>query len=251
MDSLFHLEGKSVVIAGAAGAFGSAIARQLNSCGCNLTLFDKNEEKLTELVSSLSSKSVHSLLFDVTDTDKCYVALQESVQHWGSIDGFINCVGLFEILPATELPHEVFSKVIDTNLNAAFSLSRYVASHMMDSGGGRIIHISSVSDTISNPGYAAYASSKAALSHLIRVFAVEWAEHAITVNAICPAIAVTDLTRDFLNKDKNREIALSRIPMGRFFEPSDILGTVILLLSDGGSFITGQAIHIDGGRTIS
>ena len=116
---------------------------------------------------------------------------------------------------------------------------------------GRIINIASVSDSISNPGYAAYASSKAGVSHLTRVLAAEWAQYSITVNAISPAIADTQLTHSFLEKGDNRQYALSRIPMQRFFEPQDLLGTVILLLSKGGSFITGQSIHVDGGRTIS
>ncbi len=101
------------------------------------------------------------------------------------------------------------------------------------------------------PNYDAYASSKAALTHMKRVLAVEWEHNSIKANAISPAIADTGLTHGFLNAGDNRSKALSRIPLGRFCDPENVLGAVVLPLSCGGSFITGQAIHVDGERTCS
>ena len=251
MQSLFDLHDRVIAVAGAAGAFGSVITETLVELECNLSVFDRNTEGLERLASRYASDRIHHREFDATDESACSKALADTVDRWDRLDGLVNCVGLFEIVPATEMPEKVFAQVMDTNLNAAFWLSRAAAKIMIPQESGRIINIASVSDTISNPGYAAYASSKAALAQLTRVLAVEWAQHSITVNAISPAICDTPLTHSFLEQGDNREYARSRIPMGRLLEPKDILGTVILLLSEAGSFITGQAIHIDGGRTIS
>ena len=251
MHSLFDLQKKVVVIAGAAGAFGSEIAIELADRGCFVSLFDKDEESLDRVVDRLSPAKTHHLVFDAADDFSCSAAMSDVMERWGRIDAMVNCVGVFEIFPSVEMPDKIFTGTLNVNLNAAFFLSRNAAKHMIPRHSGRIINIASVSDSIANPGYAAYASSKAGLSQLTRVLSVEWAEYSITVNAISPAISDTQLTHSFLEDGDNRQYALSRIPMKRFFEPKDILGTVILLLSEGGSFITGQSIHIDGGRTIS
>ena len=251
MLPMFDVRGRVIAVAGAAGAFGSVISESLVELGCKVAVYDKESDRLHDLVGRIASDELYHRAFDATDENACISALEGVQDNWGRLDGFVNCVGLFEIHPASEMPEQVFSDVVDANLNAAFLLSRTAAKLMIPQKSGRIVNIASVSDSISNPGYAAYASSKAALTHLTKVLAVEWAQYSITVNAISPAICDTPLTHSFLEKGDNRENARSRIPMGRLLEPSDILGTVILLLSDAGSFITGQAIHVDGGRTIS
>ena len=251
MHSLFDLNERVIVVTGAAGAFGSAIAEELVARGCRVSLFDRDADSLKVVMQRLESEQLHFKVFDATDEESCVKAFQESSDRWSRIDGFVNCVGAFEIVPATEMPISVFSHVLETNLHAAFILSRIAAKHMIPNRYGRIVNISSVSDSIAIPGYAAYAASKAGLTHLTRVLAKEWVEYSITVNSIGPAISETRLTNSFLAQGNNREDARSRIPMKRFFEPSDLLGTVILLLAPGGSFITGQDIHIDGGRLIS
>ncbi|MBT3305859.1 MAG: SDR family oxidoreductase, partial [Alphaproteobacteria bacterium] len=141
-----------------------------------------------------------------------------------------------------------FRECIDVNLTGAFVLSQAVAEAMGENG--RIIHLASVSSLVANTQYAAYASSKAALSQLVRVLAREWAPKNITVNAIGPAMIETPMTEEYLAKPEFREQAVAVIPMGRLAEPRDLMGTIILLLADGGTFITGQTIYVDGGRTL-
>ena len=249
-SDLFDIENSVISVAGAAGAFGSCISKELIHRGCRLSIFDKDEAKLKELADHLPVDRVHLTAFDARNEEDCKSAFRYSADKWGKIDGFINCVGLFEIVPATQITQATFSEVIETNVNAGFLLCRSVSKWMIPKQFGRIINIASVSDSVANPGYAAYASSKAALTHLTRILALEWAQHSITVNAVSPAICETDLTSSFLSQGDNRQNAISKIPMNRLFDPTDILGTVILLLSPAGSFITGQSIHIDGGRTI-
>jgi NAD(P)-dependent dehydrogenase (short-subunit alcohol dehydrogenase family) len=119
----------------------------------------------------------------------------------------------------------------------------------MQERGGRIIHIASVSSNVANIDYAAYASSKAALSQLVRVMAREWATKNILVNAIGPALTETKLTRKYLSDQHFRQNAIGTIPMQRLGLPSDLFGPVIMLMSKAGAFITGQTIYVDGGRT--
>ncbi len=252
MRSLFDIRDQVVAVAGAAGAFGSTVASELAARGCRLSLFDINAAGLENKIRDLPSASpVHSRVFDATAERDCESAFEAVIARWGRIDAFVNCVGAFEVTPAVDMPREVFSHVIETNLNAAFSMSRIAARHMMASQYGRIVNLASVSDSVANPGYSAYAASKSALTHMTRVMAVEWARHSITVNTVSPAMCETGLTASFLAKENNRELAKSRIPLNRLLEPEDILGAVILLISPAGSFITGQAIHVDGGRSIS
>jgi NAD(P)-dependent dehydrogenase (short-subunit alcohol dehydrogenase family) len=117
--------------------------------------------------------------------------------------------------------------------------------------GGRIVHFASVSSLVANVDYAAYATSKAALVQLVRVLAREWAPRAVTVNAIGPAMTETGMTKTLLSDPQFRAQALASIPLGRFGQPEDLIGMVVLLLAAAGAFITGQTIYVDGGRTLT
>jgi NAD(P)-dependent dehydrogenase (short-subunit alcohol dehydrogenase family) len=116
--------------------------------------------------------------------------------------------------------------------------------------GGRVVHFASVSSHVANQNYAAYATSKAALSQMVRVLAREWAPDGITVNALGPAMTETGMTGSYLSDAEFRAQALSVIPLGRFGSPEDLIAPLMLLLAPGGSFITGQTLFVDGGRTL-
>jgi NAD(P)-dependent dehydrogenase (short-subunit alcohol dehydrogenase family) len=175
--------------------------------------------------------------------------VQLTQDRFGAIDGAINAAGLLPMATAATFDEAVFRQCIDVNLTAAFLFSKAVAEQMQDAG-GRIVHIASVSSFVANPEYAAYASSKAGLAQMIRVLAREWAPKNILVNAIGPALTETPLTRDYLSDPGFRRNAISAIPMGRLGEADDLIGALLLLLSPAGSFITGQTIYVDGGRTL-
>ena len=113
-----------------------------------------------------------------------------------------------------------------------------------------IVTLASVSASVANRNYAAYAASKAAVAHLTRVLAVEWAASGVRVNAIGPAVTPTPLAAPILEDARTRAAALARIPMGRFGRPEDLIAATVFLLSPGSAFMTGQVLHVDGGRTI-
>ena len=175
--------------------------------------------------------------------------MKHASRAYGPCDGVINAAGLLPIAAAGDMPAGEFQRCMDVNLNGAFFLSQAALPHM-NSDGGSIIHIASVSSLVANLEYAAYASSKAGLAQLVRVLGREWADRNIRVNAIGPALTETPLTEKYLSVPRFREQAISAIPMGRLGLPGDLLATVLLLLAPGGSFITGQTIYVDGGRTL-
>jgi NAD(P)-dependent dehydrogenase (short-subunit alcohol dehydrogenase family) len=248
-DPLFDIEGQSIVIAGAASGLGRALARALAERGAQLTLGDLSAEGLAAVSGELGSKAA-TCVADIADESGADALLQAAVDRFGEIDGLVNTAGLLHIAPALDLDPALFAKTLDVNVTGAFLLSR-AAARRMEGAGGRIVHLASVSSLVANRDYAAYATSKAALSQLVRVLAREWAPRAITVNAIGPAMTETGMTEGLLADARFRAQALAAIPMGRFGRPQDLIGTVVLLLSPSGAFITGQTIYVDGGRTLT
>ncbi|MAF07070.1 MAG: oxidoreductase [Acidiferrobacteraceae bacterium] len=246
-DPLFDVAGKTYLIAGAGGGLGGVMAEALHERGAKLVLFDTDEAALERV-----AEAIPDALARVADMNN-QAALAEMVQltrdRFGNIDGAINAAGLLPMAAATTFDEAMFRECIDVNLTAAFLFSRTVAGQMQDSG-GRIVHIASVSSFVANPEYAAYAGSKAGLAQMVRVLAREWAPKNILINAIGPALTETPLTRDYLSDPDFRSGAIAAIPMGRLGEADDLIGTLVLLLSPGGGFITGQTIYVDGGRTL-
>jgi NAD(P)-dependent dehydrogenase (short-subunit alcohol dehydrogenase family) len=250
-DPLFDLRGRAVLAAGAASGLGATLAHALAERGARVTIADLDADKAAEVAGALAGSGHGACRLDVRDEASCAAAVDRIVARDGGIDVVLNSVGIWRTAPALELAREDFAATLEINVTGAFLLARAAANAMASRGGGRIVTIASVSSQVANLGYAAYAASKAALSHLTRVLAVEWAPLGITVNAIGPAMTATPLTEAYLADGGLRDQALGRIPMGRLGQPEDLIGTVLLLASPAGAFITGQTLYVDGGRTIA
>ena len=246
-DPLFDVRGKTYLIAGAGGGIGNVMTRALSNRGAKLVLFDIDQAALERVGKAVPDALIQ--VGDINDQESLSGLMQLIQDRFGRLDGAVNAAGLLPIAAASTFDEAVFRQCIDVNLTAAFLFSKTVAEHLDDSG-GRIVHIASVSSFVSNAEYAAYASSKAGLAQLVRVLAREWAPKNILVNAIGPALTETPLTEDYLSDPTFRKNAVAAIPMGRLGEADDLTGTLLLLLSPGGSFITGQTIYVDGGRTL-
>ena len=181
VDPLFTVRGKVVVIAGAGGGLGSEIARALHARDARLLLFDVDDKRLHEVENDCPGAEI--LKADIRDESALRGVINHTRQKFGGINAVINAAGLLPIAPSMGLEEATFRECMEVNLTGAFLLSR-VAAEGMGEAGGRIVHLASVSSQVSNAQYAAYASSKAALSQLVRVLAREWAPLNITVNAI-------------------------------------------------------------------
>ncbi len=235
------------MIAGAGGGLGEVLARALYERGAKLVLFDIDEVALRNAGAAMPNTLAR--IVDINERGALSELAQLARGRFGRIDGAINAAGLLPVAASATFDEAVFRQCIDTNLTAAFLFSQVIAGGMGD-GGGRIVHIASVSGVVANAEYAAYASSKAGLVQLVRVLAREWAPRKILVNAIGPALTETPLTRGYLSEPGFRDNAISAIPMGRLGQADDLIGALLLLLSPGGNFITGQTIYVDGGRTL-
>jgi NAD(P)-dependent dehydrogenase (short-subunit alcohol dehydrogenase family) len=192
-----------------------------------------------------------ALAVDVTSPASVQALVEGVVAVEERIDVLVNAAGVFRVAPAVELSPESWQAVLDVNLTGVFLMSRAVGSVMLRQGRGKVINIASVSSTVANPGYAAYAASKGGLAQLTRVLGLEWCRHGIQVNAIGPAFTETDLTRPYLAADEaRRPLVLGKIPAGRLGEPTDLVGVTVFLASAASDFVVGQMIYVDGGRTL-
>ena len=246
IDPLFSIAGRAIVVTGAASGLGAAMARALAARGARLTLVDIAAGPLGQLAAELGA---HAHRADITDEASVDQLMAEARARHGVVDAVVNSAGLLHIAPAHALSLDAFKASMDVNVTGAFLLSRSAA-RVMSGRGGRIVHFASVSSQVANSNYAAYATSKAALAHMVRVLAREWAPDGITVNAIGPAMTETGMTGGYLSDAEFRAQALSVIPLGRFGSPDDLIAPLLLLLGPGGSFITGQTLYVDGGRTL-
>jgi gluconate 5-dehydrogenase/2-deoxy-D-gluconate 3-dehydrogenase len=252
-DLHFSVHGLSVVVAGGAGGLGAPLARALGRRGARLVIADIDADRARDLARELEVEGGEAcgIALDVMDGASCAAAIGQAVQNWGRCDGLINASGIYRVAPAVELADAEWQRTIDINVTGAFRLARAAGRVMTTQRHGSIITLASVSSTVANPNYAAYAASKAAVAHLTRVLAVEWAALGVRVNAIGPAVTPTPLAAPILDDERQRAAALARIPMGRFGSPDDLVAATIFLLAPGSSFVTGQVLYVDGGRSIS
>ncbi|MSP80994.1 MAG: SDR family oxidoreductase [Rhodospirillales bacterium] len=250
-DSLFDVSGRTVLFAGGAGGLGSALALAFAKRGARAAIADMDEGKAKRLAASLPGPGHFGFGLDVRRDESCKQAVATVLGQFGRLDVLFNCGGVIFLGSSLTLPAEQFEQSMAANTTGVFLMSRAAARAMIDAGGGRIITLASVSSTVANPNYAAYAASKSALIGLTRVLALEYARNNVTVNAIGPAVIRTPMSEKFLEDETYARTALGKIPMGRLGQPEDIIGAAILLASAAGDFITGQTIYVDGGRTLS
>jgi NAD(P)-dependent dehydrogenase (short-subunit alcohol dehydrogenase family) len=243
----FDISGKAILVAGAGGGIGQVVARALKDEGALVVAADRDESSLTPL----HNDGITCLTADICAQADLTRLFADHQLADGRCYAVVNAAGQLPIGTLERLDEATFRDCIDNNLTGAFLLSQHAQRAMRQSTvQGRIVHISSVSSQVANPGYAAYAASKAGLSHMIRVLGRELAPDGITVNGIGPALIETPLTSAYLADAAFRARAISDIPMGRLATAQDLIATLLLLLGPGGSFITGQTIYVDGGRTL-
>ena len=240
-------------MAGGAGGLGAPLARALSGRGARLGVADVDAERARDLARELSASASEAIAIplDVVDGASCAAAVDAMVRQWGRLDGLVNASGIYRVAPALELTEADWERTLDINVTGAFRLARAAGKIMVAQQWGSIVTLASVSSTVANPNYAAYAASKAAIAHVTRVLAVEWARLGVRVNAMGPAVTPTPLAAPILADETTRGAALARIPMGRFGSPDDLVAATIFLLSPGSSFVTGQTLYVDGGRSVS
>lgn len=237
---MFELNNKIVLITGATGGIGGAIAQQMKNAGATVVVTGRNMEKLSEFDDSFIK-----IQSDLSVNGAAEKLISDTITKCGRIDVLINNAGITADTLMMRMSDEQFDKVINTNLRATFQLCRAVIMPMMKQRFGRIINMASIVGAIGGAGQANYAASKAGIIALTKSIAAEVGARGITANAIAPGFIKTPMT-DVL-PDELKQKYLEQIPCGRFGEPADVANACVFLASDESSYINGQTIHVNGG----
>jgi NAD(P)-dependent dehydrogenase (short-subunit alcohol dehydrogenase family) len=253
MSASFDLQGEVALVTGASGGLGEHMARTLAKAGAKVALAARRVDRLTSLAEEIEKTGGRALpvACDVTSPESISEAVEAAETELGPIGILVNNSGISGAKRTAELSETDWDSVLDTNLKGAFFMAQAVSNRLIALGrGGRIVNIASITGLRPIGAVAAYAASKAGMIHLTRVMAMELARHAIQVNAIAPGYVETDFNRDFLRSPAGEKLR-GRIPFGRFGQPEELDGALLLLCSDAGRYITGITIPIDGGHLAS
>jgi len=250
--SLFDLRGRVAVVTGGNGGIGRGIALGLAEAGAAVAILGRNHEKNQRVFSELKAIGVPSIALhvDVTDRAGLQPALNRVESELGGIDILVNNAGNVSLSGGVlqETPED-WDKVIETQLNAVFLLSKLAARSMLGRKGGKIINIGSMYSFFGSGLVPSYSAAKGAIVQLTKSMAIELAPHNIQVNAIAPGWIETDMTAPVRTMPMNDEI-LARTPAGRWGQPEELAGTAVFLASRASDFITGATICVDGGYSI-
>jgi NAD(P)-dependent dehydrogenase (short-subunit alcohol dehydrogenase family) len=250
----FRLDGKVAIVTGGSRGLGLQIAEGLGEAGATVAITARKEPGLREAEAHLRSRGISCLAVqcDISEPAEVEAAVNRVVADLGGVDILVNNAGVTWGASLQELPLEAWDKVIRTNVNGTFYVSRAVALHLIRQGrGGRIVNVASIaglrgSDPRVLQGLP-YNTSKGAVVNFTRDLAVKLAEHAITVNCICPGFFPTKMTAWTI--EHHGEYIKTSVPMRRFGGEDDLKGLAVLLASPASAFITGQVIAVDGGAT--
>jgi len=252
IKNMFSLEGKVAIVTGGAGSLGEGVATGLALHGADVVVTGRTIETLEGTVKKVEElgKRALAVACDVTKEGQVEEMVQKALEMFGKIDVLVTVAGIAKRYPAEEFPIDAFEQVMDINVTGTFIPCKIVGKVMKEQGYGKIITVSSVRAFAGHPGgYAAYGTSKGAVTLLTKQLATEWAKYNINVNSVAPTIFWTPLTQEVLEDDKLKKIFLDRIPMGRAALVQDMVGTTVYLASSAADFITGQVIFVDGGCT--
>lgn len=251
---MFHLKGKVAIVTGGNGGIGMGMAEGLARAGARVAIAARNPEKSAAAAEHLRSIGCDALAVEVDVADEGSVAalMEQVMLHCGRIDILVNNAGINIRKRPEELGLDEWTQVLDTNLTSAFLCSKAVYPHLKAAGGGKIINIGSMLSLFGAPYAPAYGASKGGVVQLTKSLATAWAADNIQVNAILPGWIDTELTRRAREYYPGlHERVLGRSPAGRWGEPGDFGGVAVFLASAASDFVTGAALPVDGGFSVS
>ncbi|MBP6502587.1 MAG: SDR family oxidoreductase [Rhodoferax sp.] len=242
----FGHAGRVVVITGAAQGIGEACARRFAGEGAKVVIADVDVQRGQALATELAADFVAC---DVGDKAQVDALVVQTVQKHQRIDVLVNNAGILRGADFLDISEADFDAVMRVNIKGAFLMGQAVARVMVAQGGGNVVNMSSVNATLTIPTIASYNISKGGINQLTRVMALALADNGIRVNAVAPGTIATEMAvKAVLATEEARVRVMSRTPMKRLGEPSEIADVVAWLASDAASYVTGEIVVVDGGR---
>ena len=241
---MMDLKGRKVLVTGASGGIGKAIALELSSSGADLCLTGRNKSEL-ENIQKIIGVNCPIIISDLSNSEGINNLADQAQEIMGQIDILVNNAGITKDNLFMRMSEDDWNDVMNINLNSIFKLTKQLIKGMIKRRYGRIINITSVIGVAGGAGQSNYSASKAGIIAMSKSLAQEVGSRSITVNSIAPGFIETNMTAEL--SDDRREDILKSISVGRLGKPDDIAGAVCFLASDKASYITGQTIHINGG----
>ena len=259
MYDIFSVNDRIAVVSGGYTGLGKIMAEALLESGANVAVCARRPKKWSESFEDLEAtarrynRRLLGFECDVTSPPQVTKMVDQVVRELGSVDILVNNAGVAWVAPADKMPLEDWQRVIDSNLTGSFILAQEVGRHMIAKREGKIVNVTSITAFRGTQpemlDALAYSAAKAGVIGLTRDLAIKWARYRINVNAIAAGWFRTHMTDSFLmNKG---EVIISRTPLGRLGQPSDLKGVIVFLSSAASQYITGQVIVVDGGTSAS
>lgn len=251
------MDGKAVLVTGAAKGIGAGIAERLVEAGARVALLDVDREALAAKHAELAGGdgALLALPADLVDEEQTRAAVDAAAAHFGRLDAVVNNAGIAVYGAAEELTTAGWERQLAVNLRGAFFVSKFAVPHLRAAGGGAIVNIASVHAFASYAGALAYDVSKNGMLGLTRTMALDHGRDRIRVNAVCPGYIQTPLLDKWLAGEADPAATMKEVlrwhPLGRIGTPRDIAEAVLFLISDASSWITGTTLVVDGGLLIS
>jgi len=247
----FSLDGQVAVVTGASRGIGRGIAEALAAAGATVAVTARSVADAAvvsdAIIADGGEASAHGL--DVTEVASIRDVIDGIVAQHGRLDVAVVNAGLGSNLPALEVDEDHWDSMMDVNLKGAFFTAQACARHLVASGSGRIVAISSQASLVGIVDHVAYSASKGGLNQMVRVLALEWGPKGVTVNAIAPTFIYTPGTAERLDDPDYRARVVERIPLGMVGQIRDVAGAVVYLASEAGAMVNGAILPVDGGWT--
>jgi NAD(P)-dependent dehydrogenase (short-subunit alcohol dehydrogenase family) len=248
----FDVAGQIALVTGAARGIGRAVAIALAQAGADVALGFRDLHAAGDVADAIRAlgRRVLPLQMDVARPAQISAAVAQAADHFGHLDILVNNAGIGPPNRAEAVTEGDFDATVAVNLKGTFFVSQAVGRAMIAGGrGGRIVNLSSQAGFVALPTESVYCMTKAAIAHLTKCLAVEWAAHGINVNAVAPTFIRTDSTKGWLEDDASLKSLLARIPLRQIGEPENVADPVVFLASAAAAMITGATLRIDGGWT--
>ncbi|VTR94251.1 2-deoxy-d-gluconate 3-dehydrogenase : 3-oxoacyl-(Acyl-carrier protein) reductase OS=Blastopirellula marina DSM 3645 GN=DSM3645_20357 PE=3 SV=1: adh_short [Gemmata massiliana] len=247
--NLFDLTGRVALVTGGNKGLGKAMARGLAEAGADIVIASRNEDELKSALDEILAGTGRRGAYCVTDVsvrEEVKKLATFAIEKMGRVDVLVNNAGMNAPQAIDAITDDTWDRVLEVNLSSVMALTRELVPQMKQRRWGRVVHISSIMGQVSKEKRNVYSATKAALIGMSRASALDLGPHGITVNCIAPGPFMTDMPMSVLSEPEKQAFA-DRTALGRWAQPSELVGPVLMLCSEAGSYVTGHTLFVDGG----